>query len=352
MGAGDILRNGYHAQGKILYARVPHSITIPARITDADRMNITLHLRGRRAFSQRVHFGALIVLLACAALRVPCAHAQNVGIGTLAPDASALLDMTSTSRGLLIPRMTEAQRRGISSPATGLLVYETDISTILSAPYAGTAATFWYYTGSFWVPFSNNAWQILGNGGTTAGTNFVGTTDNTDQVFKTNSVEGMRLTAASNLGVGTSAPTSILHTVASGAKTASYIGNLLTNTATTSTASIYKYGLQSQSTGAWSGTSDTNVGLLVNASGGTTNYSGIFEGGNVGINTTAPATSLDVNGDFSVQYSSYTASNGNNNDIDVGRSTFIRFVGPTASYSITGAAGGVDGKICLLYTSP
>src|SRR5690348_9325409 len=60
------------------------------------------------------------------------AQTGNVGIGTVSPDNSALLDLTSTSRGLLIPRMTEVQRRAIASPATGLLVYETDVSTSLS----------------------------------------------------------------------------------------------------------------------------------------------------------------------------------------------------------------------------
>ncbi len=50
----------------------------------------------------------------------------QVGIGTTTPNASAALDITSTSGGLLIPRMTNAQVMAISSPATGLLVYQTD----------------------------------------------------------------------------------------------------------------------------------------------------------------------------------------------------------------------------------
>src|SRR5579871_2118245 len=55
------------------------------------------------------------------------ARAQgNVGIGTTSPDASALLDLTSLSRGFLVPRMTQTQRNAISTPATGLLVYCTD----------------------------------------------------------------------------------------------------------------------------------------------------------------------------------------------------------------------------------
>ncbi|OBX24723.1 hypothetical protein A9996_13565 [Gelidibacter algens] len=50
---------------------------------------------------------------------------SQVGIGTLEPNASAMLDINSTSRGMLIPRMTEIQRNGISEPAEGLQIYNT-----------------------------------------------------------------------------------------------------------------------------------------------------------------------------------------------------------------------------------
>jgi hypothetical protein len=102
------------------------------------------------------------------------------------------------------------------------------------------------------------------------------------------------INTAGNVGIGTTTPTSILHTTASGAKTAAYTGNLLTNTATSGTASIVKTGLDVQSTGIWNGATATNVGLNVNATGGTTNYAAIFSGGNVGIGTTAPAGNLAV----------------------------------------------------------
>lgn len=47
----------------------------------------------------------------------------QVGIGTISPAASAQLDVTSTSTGLLPPRMTETQRNAIATPATGLMVW-------------------------------------------------------------------------------------------------------------------------------------------------------------------------------------------------------------------------------------
>ncbi|SHJ70899.1 protein of unknown function [Reichenbachiella agariperforans] len=63
----------------------------------------------------------------------------NVGIGTKSPHASAALDISSTEKGLLIPRMTPAERDAISSPAAGLLVYNTEDNEINK------------YNGSAWV---------------------------------------------------------------------------------------------------------------------------------------------------------------------------------------------------------
>lgn len=55
----------------------------------------------------------------------------SVGLNTITPDASALLDITSTSQGILIPRMTTAQRQAIVSPASSLMVYDTDLADFM-----------------------------------------------------------------------------------------------------------------------------------------------------------------------------------------------------------------------------
>jgi uncharacterized protein (TIGR02145 family) len=81
-----------------------------------------------------------VVLIIAASNQV---HAQNgVGINPTgaAADPSAALDVASTNKGVLVPRMTEAEKIAIASPANGLLIYQTDGVT-----------GFWYYNGSIWV---------------------------------------------------------------------------------------------------------------------------------------------------------------------------------------------------------
>ena len=71
---------------------------------------------------------------------------SQIGIGTTAPNASSALDIQSTTQGLLTPRMTTAQRLAITTPANGLLVFDS------------TQSSFYYYdaaTGS-WIKLSGN----------------------------------------------------------------------------------------------------------------------------------------------------------------------------------------------------
>ncbi len=66
------------------------------------------------------------------ALLLACGFAQaQTGIGTLAPDSSAALDITSVRRGFLPPRMTALQRNAIALPARGLVVYDTDSAALM-----------------------------------------------------------------------------------------------------------------------------------------------------------------------------------------------------------------------------
>lgn len=65
---------------------------------------------------------------------------SNVGIGTETPVTTALLEMSSTTKGFLLPRMTTTQRDNIVSPATGLMIYDTTTNKV--SVYNGTA---WKY---------------------------------------------------------------------------------------------------------------------------------------------------------------------------------------------------------------
>jgi hypothetical protein len=96
---------------------------------------------------------------------------QSIGVGTNSPDASAQLDVVSTSKGVLLPRMTLAQRNLISTPATGLMVYQTD-----------NTPGYYFYNGSVWIQLSTGAstnyWSLNGsnhiynnNAGTRVGIN-------------------------------------------------------------------------------------------------------------------------------------------------------------------------------------
>lgn len=75
----------------------------------------------------------------------------NVAIGIIAPDSSAVLDISSTTKGALFPRMTEIQKNAIATPATGLLVYQLDSTN-----------GFYYFDGA--------AWLFLGAGSSSSAT--------------------------------------------------------------------------------------------------------------------------------------------------------------------------------------
>ncbi|HNK85087.1 MAG TPA: hypothetical protein PKL41_07790, partial [Flavobacteriales bacterium] len=118
---------------------------------------------------------------------VLAAKSQNIGIninGT-APNASALLDIDGTGlpangqRGLLIPRVALTATNAaapVTTPATSLLVYNTATAGVVPN---NVTPGFYYWGGAAWIRFGTGptAWTTLGNAGTVAATNFLGTTD-------------------------------------------------------------------------------------------------------------------------------------------------------------------------------
>jgi hypothetical protein len=84
--------------------------------------------------TKKLFLSAIVVLLFSG-----ISNAQ-VGIGTNTPSPSAQLDVASTERGFLPPRMTSAQRDLIATPATGLLIFQTD-----------NTPGYYFYNGTTWT---------------------------------------------------------------------------------------------------------------------------------------------------------------------------------------------------------
>ncbi len=114
----------------------------------------------------------------------PNLFGQNVAINSTGsnPDTSAMLDISSTTSGFLMPRMTTAQQNAIILPATGLLIFNSTINVFMVN--TGTPLS------PFWTQLAlgTAGWSTTGNAGTVAATNFLGTTDNIPLTLKVNNV--------------------------------------------------------------------------------------------------------------------------------------------------------------------
>ena len=129
----------------------------------------------------------------------------QVGIGIATPNANAILDLTSTNKGLLIPRvaLTATNAAGpITSPATSLLVYNT-----ASASSSFTAVTpgFYYWNGSAWVRLNENGWISATSATTTnytGSTGFLGTAGNNHIDLVTNGIVRGRLSNQGEFFIG------------------------------------------------------------------------------------------------------------------------------------------------------
>jgi len=126
--------------------------------------------------------------LLCIAPFTSPAFAQNVGIGTSNPDASAMLDIQSIDKGLLIPRMSISKRDLIVSPAKGLMVYVTDDSSL-----------YIYHTTWHRLVPSDEVWSTKGNSGINPALQFIGTTDDNPLRFRVNNVMRMQIDSSGRL---------------------------------------------------------------------------------------------------------------------------------------------------------
>ncbi|MEO6818872.1 MAG: tail fiber domain-containing protein [Ginsengibacter sp.] len=131
--------------------------------------------------------------------------AQSVGIGTTAPDASAILELKATNKGFLPPRMTASEKGLIPSPKAGLLIYQTDATPGL-----------YVYNGSAWVPVAaggtvTGGWALTGNAGTNPATNYIGTNDDKPLMFRINTEYAGQISNNGMVAIGTGTNQTLSH---------------------------------------------------------------------------------------------------------------------------------------------
>jgi hypothetical protein len=149
----------------------------------------------------------ILLVIALVATAMGSAFAQiKLGDNPGNLNQNALLELESSSKGLLLPRMTTAQAATMTSPPDGMMIYNTD-----SACICIRGAGFWH---SLCAEGNGKPWGTLGNSNTDPVNNFVGTKDAQSLVFRTNNAEVMRILTNGNIGVGTTTPTNKLHIVA------------------------------------------------------------------------------------------------------------------------------------------
>ncbi|UYW01732.1 hypothetical protein K5I29_02060 [Flavobacterium agricola] len=166
-----------------------------------------------------MYLKVLVFVLIC---NVAMVRAQ-VGIGTTTPHASAILDISSTNSGILIPRiklLTDGDDSGINKPATGLLVFNTNVAKNLQEG-------FYYWNGKNWKSLQGNnssspgtpdanVWGLFGNSNTNRNQHFIGTTDWQDLSFRVTNEAFAKFGVHGTINLGFESQTEGMHSVAIG----------------------------------------------------------------------------------------------------------------------------------------
>jgi hypothetical protein len=248
-------------------------------------------------------------------------HAQvKIGDNSTTVNSASLLELETTNKGFVLPRVSLIDISSSSPLASGLLtstiVYNTNASTT-----GGSGTGIYYWDGSKWNFLTNsttasNYWSLTGNSATDASSDFIGTTDAIDFVVKTKNIERIHILGAASgsskagwIGMGKSLPRSSLDVTGNFTNK-----NVITiqNTSNTGYSSVDMmddngtlkgtFGYGNSGTGTFFGTRDyfSTYGsdfVLNNNSG---NYNLYMNGssGYIGINTGSPSERLHLVGNF------------------------------------------------------
>jgi len=227
-----------------------------------------------------------------------------VGIGTNLAQPSAALDIQAANKGMLFPRVPLAgttDASTIASPAAYLTVFNT-------ATTADVTPGLYYWDGTKWVSVggagaASSSWSLTGNAGTTAGTHFIGTTDNVDVVFKRNGVLAGLLTGPFPGGGNTTFGVNAFNLASTGFSNTAF-GNdaLVNNTTGYANTAIGLFALYSNTTGF------INIALGANALDG--NTTGSY---NMALGVGALQMNTDGEDNVAVGANSLARSTGSNN---------------------------------------
>ncbi len=251
-------------------------------------------------------------------------HAQSLAINTTgaAANTSAILDVSSNSKGVLVPRMTKAQKNAIATPAIGLLVYQAVPDSI----------GFHYYNGSQWVWLNpnntGNDWNLTGNTGTDTAINFIGTTDNMPLAFRVNNessgrIESTIATANTYLGNRSGRFNTGTGNTAFGYRTMAAAGNGSNNTAIgTSALNANTSGVSNTAIGSsamlnnTSGAGNVAIGNLAMLN----NSSGVV---NIGIGSSALLSNTTGNENIALGLGALGANTMGNLNVAIGNNTLV-----------------------------